>query len=112
VFVNPANGRAIAANKEKAARMSSLPSISKRRQMNVVKSQQEATMIQARHSVLQKEMMGQSTFSTTNQNFYNVNDPIDFSPYKKNFKKKTPLTQWSNAYFSGGVHFNPPVSGI
>ena len=31
---------------------------------------------------------------------------------EKNFKKKTPFTQWSNAYFSGGVFFNPPVIGI
>jgi len=36
----------------------------------------------------------------------------DFSAVKRNFKKKTPFTQWSNAYFSGGVFFNPPVSGI
>ena len=36
----------------------------------------------------------------------------DFSAYKKNFKKKTPFTQWSNAYFSGGVFFNPPTNGI
>jgi hypothetical protein len=31
---------------------------------------------------------------------------------RKNFKKRTPFTQWSNAYFSGGVFFNPPVNGI
>ena len=35
-----------------------------------------------------------------------------YSPSKRNFKRKTPFTQWSNAYFAGGVHFNPPVNGI
>lgn len=110
VFVNPATGREIAKNKH--ARMMSLPSITNRRQMMAAKSQMEADLIQARHSKLLRGSQGHETFCTTNQNFYAVNEPVDFSPYKKNFKKKTPLTQWSNAYFSGGVHFNPPVSGI
>jgi len=35
-----------------------------------------------------------------------------YNPTKRNHKKKTPFTQWSNAYFSGGVFFNPPVNGI
>lgn len=49
------------------------------------------------------------TFTTTNKHFHIEHPPIDFSASKANFKKKTPLTQWSNAYFSGGVHFNPPA---
>jgi hypothetical protein len=52
------------------------------------------------------------TFTTTNQGFQEIFKPLDHTHYKKNFKKKTPLTQWSNAYFSGGVHFNPPAPGI
>lgn len=110
VFINPATGREI--RKDRQMRLASLPSITHRRQMMNVKSQLEADLIQARHSKHLRDSQGASTFCTTNQNFYAVNDPVDFSPYKKNFKKKTPLTQWSNAYFSGGVHFNPPVSGI
>lgn len=51
-------------------------------------------------------------FQTTNQTFHEEKNLQDFSPYKRNFKKKTPFTQWSNAYFSGGVFFNPPVNGI
>ena len=31
---------------------------------------------------------------------------------KRNFKKKTPFTQYVNSYFSGGVFFNPPVREI
>lgn len=114
VYINPANNRAIANNiaNAKKTRMGSLPSISQRRLKNIAKSQLESDMIQARHSQINRDAMGASVFTTTNQNFYSVNEPVDFSPYKKNFKKKTPLTQWSNAYFSGGVHFNPPVSGI
>jgi len=49
---------------------------------------------------------------TTNISFHEAKDLQDFRPYKRNFKKKTPFTQWSNAYFSGGVFFNPPVNGI
>ena len=51
-------------------------------------------------------------FVTTNQSFHETLETPDYSAYKKNFKKKTPFTQWSNAYFSGGVFFNPPVNGI
>jgi len=51
-------------------------------------------------------------FKTTNQSYHDVLEQQDFSTVKKNFRKKTPFTQWSNAYFSGGVFFNPPVSGI
>ena len=51
-------------------------------------------------------------FRTTNQSVHELIEAQDFSSVKKNFKKKTPFTQWSNAYFSGGVFFNPPVSGI
>jgi len=51
-------------------------------------------------------------FMTTNQSYHDVLSQQDFSAVKKNFKKKTPFTQWSNAYFSGGVFFNPPVNGI
>jgi hypothetical protein len=51
-------------------------------------------------------------FRTTNQTTHDALEQQDFSAVKRNFKKKTPFTQWSNAYFSGGVFFNPPVSGI
>jgi len=51
-------------------------------------------------------------FCTTNMSVHGDIEAQDFSSVKKNFKKKTPFTQWSNAYFSGGVFFNPPVSGI
>ena len=51
-------------------------------------------------------------FVTTNQSFHETLDVPDYSAYKRNFKKKTPFTQWSNAYFAGGVFFNPPVNGI
>ena len=51
-------------------------------------------------------------FRTTNQSYFDTLEQQDFSAVKRNFKKKTPFTQWSNAYFSGGVFFNPPVSGI
>lgn len=51
-------------------------------------------------------------FVTTNQAFHETLDSTDYSTYKRNFKRKTPFTQWSNAYFSGGVFFNPPVNGI
>lgn len=52
------------------------------------------------------------TFMTTNQQFQEPLDPSVFRTTKTNFRKKTPFTQWSNAYFSGGVFFNPPVNGI
>ena len=56
--------------------------------------------------------MDYDQFRTTNQSFHDIMDQQDFSAVKRNFKKKTPFTQWNNAYFSGGVHFNPPVSGL
>ena len=56
--------------------------------------------------------LGAERFRTTNQSYHDSLEPQDFSGVKKNFKKKTPFTQWSNAYFSGGVFFNPPVIGI
>ena len=31
---------------------------------------------------------------------------------RRNYKKKTPFTQWCNAHFNGGMFFNPPVNGI
>jgi hypothetical protein len=39
-------------------------------------------------------------------------DLTDIYANKRNYKKKTPFTQWVNSYFSGGVFFNPPVKGI
>ena len=53
-----------------------------------------------------------SFWSTTNQEFFTPKAAKDYPSYRKNFKRKTPFTQWSNAYFSNGVFFNPPVSGI
>ena len=57
-------------------------------------------------------MANYAPFETTNLKFHDIMEQQDFTAIKKNFKKKTPFTQWSNAYFSGGVHFNPPTSGI
>ena len=51
-------------------------------------------------------------FQTTNQTFHESMQPHDHSAVKKYFKKKTPFTQFNNAYFSGGVFFNPPVGGL
>jgi len=51
-------------------------------------------------------------WSTTNKEFFVPKQAQDFKQQRKNFKKRTPLTQWSNAIFGGGVFFNPPVSGI
>ena len=51
-------------------------------------------------------------FRTTNQQYHDKLEAQDFTDVKRNFKKKTPFTQWSNAYFSGGVFFNPPSCGI
>ena len=58
------------------------------------------------------ETLDYDHFRTTNQSYHEFLETQDFSTVKKNFRKKTPFTQWSNAYFSGGVFFNPPVSGI
>ena len=53
---------------------------------------------------------GTDQWNTTNQEFY---QPINLNNlHKRNFKRKTPFTQWSNAYFGNGVFFNPPVQGI
>lgn len=53
-------------------------------------------------------------FKTVSQIVSEVSGPNDFAlnVSKRNFKRKTPFTQWSNAYYSGGVFFNPPVNGI
>lgn len=51
-------------------------------------------------------------FVTTNNVFNSTLDVSAYSGTKRNFKRKTPFTQWSNAYFSGGVFFNPPTNGI
>lgn len=52
----------------------------------------------------------ENPFITTNQRHFEF---IEGSERKMNYCiKKTPFTQWSNAYFSGGVFFNPPVNGI
>ena len=51
-------------------------------------------------------------FVTTNQSFHDTLETPDYSAVKRNYKRKSPFTQWSNAYFSGGVFFNPPVNGI
>lgn len=54
----------------------------------------------------------ESVWSTTNQQFYQPKEIRDLKTMRKNFKKRTPFTQWSNAYFGNGVFFNPPVTGI
>ena len=60
----------------------------------------------------QQPSLAETVWSTTNRDFYNAKLPQDQTLYRKNYKKKTPFTQWSNAYFHNGVFFNPPVSGI
>ena len=57
--------------------------------------------------------LGEDRFGTTNKEFYQGRQSGEsIIIYRKNFKKKTPFTQWSNAYFGNGVFFNPPVQGI
>ncbi len=53
-------------------------------------------------------------WSTTNKESYPPLEIMEESLKisKRNFKKKTPFTQWSNAYFGNGVFFNPPSSRI
>lgn len=51
-------------------------------------------------------------WNTTNREFYKEKDLKEIGLHKRNFKRKTPFTQWSNAYFGNGVFFNPPVQGI
>jgi hypothetical protein len=53
--------------------------------------------------------MGGIEWNTTNQEFYKARNLQELGLQKRNFKKKTPFTQWSNAYFGNGVFFNPPV---
>lgn len=56
-----------------------------------------------------------SEWSTTNQDFFSPpqkQQPEDIKELRKNFKKRTPFTHWSDAYFGNGVFFNPPVTGI
>ena len=53
-----------------------------------------------------------SEWYTTNQEFFQPLKLNDMKNYRKNFKKRTPFTQWSNAFFGNGVFFNPPVTGI
>ena len=55
---------------------------------------------------------GTNEWNTTNQEFYQAKDLNELGLQKRNFKRKTPFTQWSNAYFGNGVFFNPPVQGI
>jgi hypothetical protein len=51
-------------------------------------------------------------WNTTNREFHHEKDFGEIGLHKRNFKRKTPFTQWSNAYFGNGVFFNPPVQGI
>ena len=56
-----------------------------------------------------------SEWSTTNQEFFcspPQHQAEDLKQLRKNFKKRTPFTHWSDAYFANGVFFNPPVTGI
>jgi len=55
-----------------------------------------------------------SAWQTTNREFFSPKALPDMAnnTQRINFKKRTPFTQWSNAYFGNGVFFNPPVTGI
>jgi hypothetical protein len=55
-------------------------------------------------------------FRTTNHVMMN-NSAFNFNlgsadVERRNYKKKTPFTQWCNAHFNGGTFFNAPVNGI
>ena len=52
----------------------------------------------------------QEKWSTTNSEYHNNKGIDKFS--KRNFKRKTPFSQWQDAYFGNGVFFNAPVNGI
>lgn len=56
--------------------------------------------------------VSESPWNTTNKEQHGPQELGDMNVYRKNFKKRTPFTQWSNAYFGNGVFFNPPVGGI
>jgi len=55
-----------------------------------------------------------SVWQTTNREFFSPKalEDVASKSQRINFKKRTPFTQWSNAYFGNGVFFNPPVTGI
>lgn len=108
VYVNKDAGPREAALRKlrKKYRQASLPALTPKRQLG------QSMPTTDELDRLDRVRFTGETFTTTNQNFFHVNAPVDFKHYRKNFKKKTPLTQWSNAYFSGGVHFNPPGPGI
>lgn len=59
-------------------------------------------------------MSVESQWSTTNKEMYKPHEirPQVLSLQRANWKRRTPFTDWSNAYFGNGVFFNPPVSGI
>lgn len=108
--------------KAASKRMSSLPAIQHRNSANPAKrtksiavrgkSNQTQNLRNSQRTSAFNTMDDYDHYTTTNQHHHDVLEQQDFSAVKKNFKKKTPFTQWSNAYFSGGVFFNPPVSGI
>lgn len=81
-----------------------------KKELNLLKDQ-----ITERNSSLKNKLEPIQTGSewyTTNQEFFQPLKINDMKNYRKNFKKRTPFTQWSNAYFGNGVFFNPPVTGI
>ena len=55
-----------------------------------------------------------SQWSTTSKEAYKQHEikPHNLNVQRANWKRRTPFTDWSNAYFGNGVFFNPPVSGI
>ena len=53
-------------------------------------------------------------WSTTSSEFHNGKQPnfTDMKQHRRNFKRKTPFSQWQDAFFGNGVFFNPPQQGI
>ena len=77
-------------------------------------SQAQRLAIIRRHKKDQfdEENVDTDSFVTTSQLFNSKNENFDVSPNRTNFKKKTAFSQYYNAYFQGGVCFNPPVNGV
>lgn len=53
-----------------------------------------------------------NTWKTTNEVVFGGVQMPDLSVNKLNYRKKTPFTIWSNAFFHGGVFFNPHEQGL
>lgn len=59
-----------------------------------------------------EELMEARDYTTTNQRMHHALPIPDNRAFAANYKKKTPLSEFSDALFSGGVYLNPPVQGL